>query len=80
MSIPAGRSGELGGRYLDRFEKRAGRWAIAARVRVRDRAPLDETPDPEDPSTLTAIRAALPPAVLEYAGREFNRRESVLER
>lgn len=55
-----------GGRYLDRFERRDGRWAIAARVCVRDWAPLDAQPDPEDPSTLTAIRHALPPAVLEF--------------
>ena len=55
-----------GGRYVDRFEKRDGRWAIADRVCIRDWAPLDEPPDPEDPSTLTAIRAALPPAVLAF--------------
>jgi hypothetical protein len=55
-----------GGRYLDRFERRDGRWAIAARVCVRDWAPLDTRPDPEDPSTMTAIRHALPPAVLEF--------------
>ncbi|NMI01125.1 nuclear transport factor 2 family protein [Pseudonocardia acidicola] len=55
-----------GGRYVDRFERRDGRWAIAARVCVRDWAPLDTQPDPEDPSTMTAIRHALPPAVLEF--------------
>jgi hypothetical protein len=55
-----------GGRYLDRFERRNGRWAIAARVCVRDWAPLDTPPDPEDPSTMTAIRSALPDAVLEF--------------
>lgn len=55
-----------GGRYLDRFERRDGIWAIAARVCVRDWAPLDSQPDPEDPSTMTAIRGALPPAVLEF--------------
>jgi ketosteroid isomerase-like protein len=55
-----------GGRYLDRFEKRAGRWAIAARLCVRDWAPLPERPDFDDPSTLTAIRAVLPPAVQEF--------------
>lgn len=52
-----------GGRYVDRFEKRGGRWAIAARICVRDWAPLDEVPDPDDPSTLTAIRSVLPEAV-----------------
>lgn len=55
-----------GGRYLDRFERRDGRWAIAHRVCVRDWAPVDQQPDPEDPSTLTAIRAALPPDVLAF--------------
>jgi hypothetical protein len=55
-----------GGRYLDRFEKREGRWAIAQRICVRDWAPLPEQPDFDDPSTLTAIRAVLPPAVREF--------------
>lgn len=55
-----------GGRYLDRFERRDGRWAIAHRVCIRDWAPVDQQPDPEDPSTLTAIRAALPPDVLAF--------------
>lgn len=45
--------GISGGRYLDRFEKRDGRWAIAARVCVRDWAPLAEPPDSLDQSTLT---------------------------
>jgi len=55
-----------GGRYIDRFERRNGRWAIAARICVRDWAPLEETPDPEDPSTMTAIRATLPPEIVEF--------------
>jgi hypothetical protein len=55
-----------GGRYVDRFEKRAGRWAIAARMCVRDWAPLTERPDPRDPSTLTAINGVLPAAVREF--------------
>jgi len=42
-----------GGRYLDRMEKRAGSWAIAARVCVRDWAPLEQTPDALDQSALT---------------------------
>lgn len=54
-----------GGRYIDRFEKRDGRWAIAERVCLRDWAPLDEVPDMDDPSTLTAIRSTLPPSVRE---------------
>jgi SnoaL-like domain len=48
-----------GGRYIDRFERRQGRWAIAARVCVRDWAPVAQTPDMADPSTLTAIAATL---------------------
>lgn len=55
-----------GGRYIDRFEKREGNWAIADRLCIRDWAPVTETPDSEDPSTLTAIRSALPPAILEF--------------
>jgi SnoaL-like domain len=42
-----------GGRYIDRFEKRSGRWAIAARLCVRDWAPLSETPESLDQATLT---------------------------
>jgi len=45
-----------GGRYLDRLEKRDGRWAIAERVCVRDWAPLDEIPEQLDQSQLTAVR------------------------
>jgi ketosteroid isomerase-like protein len=44
-----------GGRYLDRFEKREGRWAIAARVCVRDWAPLAEVPETLDQSSLTVV-------------------------
>ena len=42
-----------GGRYLDRLEKRDGRWAIAARVCVRDWAPLEAIPETLDQSQLT---------------------------
>src|SRR5207249_6464939 len=70
MFVGMNREGEplvtSGGRYIDRFERRDGRWAIAARVCVRDWAPLPERPDFDDPSTLTAIRAVLPPAVREF--------------
>ena len=70
MFVAMNRQGEplvmSGGRYLYRFEKRAGRWAVAARLCVRDWAPLPEQPDFDDPSTLTAIRAVLPPAVREF--------------
>lgn len=55
-----------GGRYLDRFEKRHGIWAIVDRICVRDWAPLSKQPDPNDPSTMTAIRDTLPPAVREF--------------
>lgn len=43
-----------GGRYIDRFEKRNGRWAIAARICVRDWAPLKEIPEKLDQSAMTA--------------------------
>jgi hypothetical protein len=55
-----------GGRYIDRFEKRDGTWAVADRLCIRDWAPLTEAPNPTDPSTLTAIRDVLPPAVVDF--------------
>ncbi|WP_261574381.1 nuclear transport factor 2 family protein [Frankia gtarii] len=45
-----------GGRYIDRFEQRNGRWAIAARVCVRDWAPLDVVPQDLDASALAAVK------------------------
>lgn len=67
MFVAMNRVGEpfvaSGGRYVDRFEKRNGRWAIAARICIRDWAPLAERPDPSDPSTMTAIRDVLPAPV-----------------
>lgn len=45
-----------GGRYIDRFEKRAGRWAIAARVCVRDWAPLQTLPERLDQVSLTVVK------------------------
>jgi hypothetical protein len=45
-----------GGRYLDRFERRVGRWAIAARVCIRDWAPLDEIPEELDQPSLTVVK------------------------
>ena len=42
-----------GGRYIDRFEKRSGRWAISARLCVRDWAPLSATPESLDQASLT---------------------------
>lgn len=53
-----------GGRYIDRMEKRDGKWAIAARICVRDWAPLDTAPDSLDQSELTAVKN-LPEAVIE---------------
>jgi ketosteroid isomerase-like protein len=53
-----------GGRYLDRFEKRNGRWAIGARVCIRDWAQLESIPEVMDQSTMTAVKN-LPPAVVE---------------
>ena len=44
------------GRYIDRMEKRNGRWAIAARVCIRDWAPLTEIPDSLDQSKMTIVK------------------------
>jgi SnoaL-like domain len=46
------------GRYLDRFERRGGRWAIAHRVCLRDWA-ATEAPFNGDWTTLTAAAASL---------------------
>lgn len=48
-----------GGRYIDRFERRAGEWRIAARVTLRDWAMMDERPDMNDLSSFTSTRALL---------------------
>src|ERR1700737_3896836 len=45
-----------GGRYIDRLEKRDGRWAIAARVCVRDWAPLEKIPETMDPAAMTVVK------------------------
>jgi SnoaL-like protein len=45
-----------GGRYIDRLEKRDGRWAIAARVCVRDWAPLEEIPEVMDQAAMTVVK------------------------
>lgn len=45
-----------GGRYIDRLEKRDGRWAIAARVCVRDWAPLDQIPEVMDQAAMTVVK------------------------
>ncbi|MBW0103449.1 nuclear transport factor 2 family protein [Pseudonocardia sp. KRD-291] len=60
MFVGMNRAGEplamSGGRYVDRLEKRDGRWAIAARVCVRDWAPLDEIPASLDASAMTVVK------------------------
>jgi hypothetical protein len=65
MFVAMNREGEpfsvAGGRYLDRFEKRQGRWAIASRVCVRDWAPLAEQPQSTDTRRLTAVFEVLSP-------------------
>jgi hypothetical protein len=48
-----------GGRYVDRLEKRAGEWRIAARVTLRDWSMTDEIPDIGDLSSFTSTRALL---------------------
>jgi hypothetical protein len=52
-----------GGRYVDRFEKREGTWAIAHRICVRDWISTDEPIDPDDPAAFTAVKGGLPPAL-----------------
>jgi hypothetical protein len=56
----------LGGRYVDRFERRDGVWAIAHRVTVRDWALLDERVDIDDQSSFTSTRASLPPEIRAF--------------
>jgi hypothetical protein len=48
-----------GGRYVDRLEKREGRWAIAARVCLRDWSMMEEHPDMDDLSSFTSTRTML---------------------
>lgn len=64
-----------GGRYVDRFERRNGVWAIASRVCLRDWAALDEQPDMNDLSSFTSTRALLPEAMRAFmnAGRGATR-------
>jgi hypothetical protein len=60
MFVGMNRAGEpmamTGGRYIDRLEKRNGRWAIAARVCVRDWAPLEKIPEVMDQAAMTAVK------------------------
>jgi hypothetical protein len=54
-----------GGRYIDRFEKREGVWAVAQRVCVRDWILTDQPIDPDDPAAYTAVKDGLPPQLIE---------------
>lgn len=54
-----------GGRYIDRLEKRAGDWRIAARVTLRDWSLMDEIADMSDLTSFTSTRALL--AIAEKA-------------
>jgi ketosteroid isomerase-like protein len=60
MFVGMNRAGEplamSGGRYVDRLEKRDGRWAIATRVCVRDWAPLAEIPESLDAASMTVVK------------------------
>ncbi|GEK79135.1 nuclear transport factor 2 family protein [Agrococcus baldri] len=66
-----------GGRYIDRLERRSGRWAIAHRLCVRDWATTDSTLDPTDPTSLTATQASLTPALRSFfRGAPHGRRDT----
>lgn len=58
-----------GGRYVDRFERRDGRWGIAYRICLRDWANMDERPDMNDLSSFTSTRAFMPDAVRQFMNR-----------
>ena len=53
-------------RYVDRFEKRAGEWRIAARIVVFDEYRTEPVVDGLDPSWVRARREASDPV---YTGR-----------
>lgn len=55
-----------GGRYIDRLERREGRWAIAYRELLREWANLDEIPDMSDLSAFTSTRAFLSPEMKAF--------------
>lgn len=67
-----------GGRYIDRLERRAGEWRIAARVTLRDWSMTDEIPDMDDLSSFTSTRALLTEAERAFmnAGRAVARDRS----
>ena len=62
-----------GGRYIDRLEKRKGRWAIAARICVRDWAPLTKAPEVLDQADLTAVALTEDIVKLIRAGAQSSR-------
>ncbi len=55
-----------GGRYIDRLEKRAGEWRIAARITLRDWSNLDRIPDIADLSAMTSTAASLTAAERDF--------------
>jgi hypothetical protein len=55
-----------GGRYVDRFEKRADKWAILRRVTLRDWSMMEERPDMDDLSSFTSTRAHLSPVMRAF--------------
>jgi hypothetical protein len=63
-----------GGRYIDRFERRDSRWAIAARVTLRDWAMTDERPDMADLSSFTSTRALLSDEMRAFMNGGFGAR------
>ena len=65
-----------GGRYLDRFERRNERWAIAARLCVRDWAPLSAVPQTLDQSTMTVVPLDAKTRARMQAGRQPARNKS----
>lgn len=65
-----------GGRYLDRFEKRDGRWAIAVRLCVRDWAPVDEVAEVLDQASLTIVALDERTAELMRTGAQVARDRS----
>ncbi len=62
-----------GGRYLDRFERRDGRWAIAARICVRDWTQLTEIPAHLDQAAMTAAPLTPEITALIRAGAQISR-------
>ena len=55
-----------GGRYIDRLERRDGRWAIAYRELLREWANLDTIPDMDDLSSFTSTRDFLSPEMKAF--------------